>query len=196
MALTEIQQALACLYTDRILRRRFTVEPEKAGLAMGWDCSTIAYLMQVCPAEMAGFARSLQTKRLGAVKDLLPCSAKAIGAGFDELFLRFADSYVPSGVRKHVEDARTFAGWALSESQRHGLEPWQADLLRYERCWLATYSADCFLRMARFAYPVHIYPKGAGASAVGMDLIRRPVLVVWLRLKSASACRCIVLRWI
>lgn len=59
----------------------------------------MADLCQVAHAEIAAFARSLNHKRLGAVKELLPLTTRALRPRFETLFLEHAARYRPPGFR-------------------------------------------------------------------------------------------------
>jgi hypothetical protein len=178
MGLADDQKLLARLATDATYRKRFLAEPEqvdRAGLSA---------------REVERFARSLLRKRLGEVEKLLPLSRRALGeARFAELFLRFARGSVPSGVKKHRDDAVAFAESVIRAAS---VEPaWASDLLRYESAALA--ATDPALRFVFRGFRHAIADLARAATLGGPPPPTRPTLGVWFRLSPRGRLRHVLL---
>lgn len=111
MSLLETQNFLARLYTENKLRRNFLAEPEKVGRENGLSKTEIEELLDIFHEELEFFAESLFYKRLREVEKFLPLTKNVSGENFEKCFRAFADSYLPSGVQRHLEDAVEFCAF-------------------------------------------------------------------------------------
>src|SRR5215207_7492741 len=138
MGLAQVQGFLAELYTEAGLRTRFLVAPETVAGEYGLSSEETQQIRQLSAEQVAFFAGSLQRKRLNGVAGLLPLSRRALGESFAELFMEFADTFVPCGTSKHRQDARAFAEFVerMAKGRQIG-SPWVLDLMRYEAAVLA-----------------------------------------------------------
>src|SRR4051812_12929079 len=106
MGLAESQRLLARLYTDGPLRARFAADPSAVAAEFGLSPGEAATLAALPLDQVADFAGSLVRKRRGEVEPLLPLTPRALGpARLADLFRRHARAHVPSGIRKHRDDA-------------------------------------------------------------------------------------------
>lgn len=154
MGLAQVQQALARLYTEASLREQFFAEAEACGAALGLSPVEVAQIVEAT-GQIQFFAESLQRKRLNEVNRLLPLTRRALGRAFGTLFLRYAATFTPRGVRKHQADAIHFADCLAQLHLTENLAPtWSAELARYEAGWIAAWEPDCFWHTRRFQYPV------------------------------------------
>jgi hypothetical protein len=184
MALAEVQRALARLYTDGEAREGFLADPAAGGAALGLSAADAALLAGLPAQQLRFFAASLRRKRLGEVAKRLPLTHQALGARFAALFWRYADTYLPSGTKKHRQDAIAFAAFIAAERPD---PPWAGDLARYEAAWLQDSEPARRAVLQRFHYPVD---RLAHAVAMGIaPPVPRPTLVLWLRLWSGGRLR-------
>lgn len=183
MGLSEVQGALARLFTESDLRARFFSFPEETGCALGLDAPDVALLRQMTAAETESVALGLQRKRLTEVSKFLPRTRQAIGVEFAALFFRYAANQSPAGVHKHRDDARQFAAFLLTTDALHKALRWQRDLVRYESAWLEM--ADLRHRPVLLRGFVHDVRKEFGPSEVKTPLVCG-LLVLWLRRKDGS----------
>jgi hypothetical protein len=182
MGLAQTQQVLAQLYTNTEFRERFFANPQAVGGELGLSCDEAQQLAQVSVQEVNIFANSLKWKRLGEIRDLLPRTAKALGKNFNTLFWRYAQTYLPTGVKKHREDAIAFANFINNVAQNENLEPtWLGDLVRYERAWLLAYEPVSRFNICWFRHAIH------------SDFNAQPTLAIWLRLSGRSQLRHFIL---
>ncbi len=185
MGLAQTQEVLAQLYTNNDLRERFFANPQNIGAELGLSCDEAEKLAQLSAQEVNIFANSLKWKRLGEVRSQLPRTARALGKNFTALFWRYAQTYVPKGIKKHREDAIAFANFIARVDQEEDIDPpWISDLVRYEKTWLLAYEPTSRLNVSWFRYPVGI------PSAEGMK--RQPTIAIWFRFSKRSQLRHIV----
>lgn len=109
MGLADVQRVLAQLYTNSTLQEHFLADPQSVGQELGLEAAEIEQIAQLSAQQVTRFAQSLHNKRLGEVYKLLPLSYKVLGKSFTALFRQYAHTYVPSGIKKHRDDAIAFA---------------------------------------------------------------------------------------
>ncbi|MBD2194761.1 MULTISPECIES: hypothetical protein [Calothrix] len=184
MGLAQTQQVLAQLYTNSQLRQRFFANPQSVGAELGLTEPQIQELAAISSEQVNMFANSLKWKRLGEVRELLPGTAKVLGKNFNDLFWRYAETYIPQGIKKHRLDAIAFANFIQTQK----IEPvWVRDLLRYEKTWLLAYDSPRCLRVCWFLYPVD-------KLGTTEKISRQLTLAVWWRLNERSRLHH-TLRW-
>lgn len=110
MTLRQQQDLLARLYTDAVFRARFLSEPSYFAARFGLVVGEAEALAKAAADEFNWFSDSLLNKRLREVAKMLPLTAQHIGQEeFGRKFLRFAQEFQPLSVKKHLEDALSFA---------------------------------------------------------------------------------------
>lgn len=183
MGLAQLQAALARLFTDAALRERFFADPAAIGRELGLASEEIAQLTKLGQGEIAEFARSLDQKRLSAVRDLLPLTARALGDRFDGLFLEHAERYRPGGIQKHLNDALAFARF-LNDRRSLGQfdPPWLRSLARYEATSLEMRNSDRMVCIRLLGYRPGEMAAHVSVSGGRGELPRRPCLAVWVRM--------------
>ena len=105
MSLTTVQKVLARIYTDSKLRDNFLTNPDVVGTSLGLNCQEIWQLSQLSSKQVNLFANSLKHKRLGEIRKLLPLTHKILGKELDRLFFKYSETYLPTGINKHLLDA-------------------------------------------------------------------------------------------
>jgi hypothetical protein len=108
MALHEVQEVLARLYTDRAFRVAFFADRERALQSAQWTEADRAVLLQIQEAQVERFARSLHKKRRVETLPLLPWLAARLSETFETHFEAHCNRYQPTGLRKPGEDALAF----------------------------------------------------------------------------------------
>jgi hypothetical protein len=183
LGLAETQKALARIYTDSDLRERFFADPQAVGRQLGLASDESARLAQIPPQQAAYFAASLLNKRIHEVAKLLPLSARLLGQQFRKLFREYAQTGVPSGTKKHTEDAISFAAYAERSQRLQDCAPaWTIELLGYESESLRAAKPKPHLRWRRFRYPVHeIARRLSQGEQVSEQLETCPVVLLWFR---------------
>ncbi|QIR40154.1 hypothetical protein HCG51_27885 [Tolypothrix sp. PCC 7910] len=155
MGLAQTQQVLAKLYTNTEFRNGFFANPKVLGAELGLSDAEIENLSQLAAPQVNLFASSLKWKRLNLLSKVLPSTAVALGKNFKTLFWRYAETYIPQGIKKHRQDAIAFADFIVKTSQLEGLEPiWLSDLVRYEQAWLLAEELNRGLKVCWFRYPI------------------------------------------
>lgn len=183
MGLAETQKALARIYTDSDLRERFFADPQTVGQQLGLASDESARLAQIPAEQAAYFAASLLNKRIHEVAKLLPLSARLLGQQFRKLFREYAQTNVPSGTKKHSEDAVGFVAYAeRSQRLRDSAPAWAIELLGYESEHLRAGRPKPHLRWRSFRYPVNeIARRLSKGEQVSEQPETRPVLLLWFR---------------
>jgi hypothetical protein len=191
VGLAEQQVLLARLYTDADLRQRFFAEPTQVGARLGLSTPEAQNLARLSVPQVSRFAASLHAKRLKAVRRLLPCTGRALGERFAPSFRRHATGYVSQGTKRHRDDAIAFSDFLArmaqtkaeqDQQEQHPLEPWVADIARYEAAWLyMVNSGRPGLLVRRFGYPIAALMQVLARDQVPPTPARRPCLGLWLR---------------
>jgi hypothetical protein len=153
MGLAETQKALTRLYTNTEWREQFFAEPATAGCPLGLDEDEALELASANRGQVEFFADSLHRKRLGAARQLLPVTRKAMGKRFGEWFMRFSETFVPCGIKKHEADAVAFTRF-LNEAGIDWEIPWIPALAAYEADWLEASQPGSRWISKRYAWPV------------------------------------------
>lgn len=174
MGLEQVQQVLAKLYTNTEFRERFFNQPGVVGAELGLSSIEIEQLSQLTAKDVTVFANSLKWKRLGELRELLPITAGVLGKEFNTLFWGYAESYLPTGIKKHRDDAIAFSNFILQTPE---ITPvWVKDLVIFEQAWLLTYQPNrCFL-LRCFSYTVH-----------QQDIKPQLTIALWWRLQKLSS---------
>ena len=155
MGLVLIQRVLAQLYTDTVLRERFFADPQREGEALGLSSDDMQHLIQLSVPQVNFFAASLKRKRLNEVCKLLPLTHHVLGNRFAALFLRYADTHLPKGIKKHRDDAIAFAAFIEQVARVDGIEPpCFMDLARYEASCLKAADSTCRWLVCLFRHPM------------------------------------------
>lgn len=115
MSLLEQQNFLARAFTDENLRHSFWENPEKIGTENGLDAAEIVQLKEIIADDLNYFADSLFHKRLHEVEKLLPLTKRVLDKDFTQQFRRFSQTFQPSSVKKHLEDAIEFCKYLQSQ---------------------------------------------------------------------------------
>jgi len=182
MGLIDVQRVLAQLYTNTALRERFLCDPQTVGQALGLGGTEIEQIAQMSAQQITRFAHSLQSKRLGEIDKLLPLSYKVLGTRFTALFRQYADTYIPSGINKHRDDAIAFAAFIEQIAHDTGIEPaWATEVLLYEKSRLLASEATRHLVISTFRYRISELLPGVMRGNELPPLVKRPSLVVWCR---------------
>lgn len=177
-----LQPILAQLYTNTELRSRFFTNPEAVGAELGLNKTQIQQLSQLPSTAVNLFATSLKRKRLGEIRELLPMTAKALDKEFAKLFWQYAETYLPQGIKKHLDDAKSFASYI--EKVGNIKPDWILDLVRYEKAWLEAAEPNTRLLVRRFRYAVN---QSEGN-------LQQPFVAIWFRLSHQGKLKCIVVR--
>lgn len=179
MGLAEVQRALARIYTDTSLRERFLADPRGVGKELALSTDDIKQLQQVSTQQITLFAQSLHNKRLGEVQKLLPLSYKILGSTFNTLFHQFAHTYLPHGIKKHLDDGIQFASYLHNVVHTKHLKPdYLADVIHYEKCLLHIWQQQRRLVIARFHYHIETLLFSIEHNEQP-DVKRRLTLVLW-----------------
>jgi hypothetical protein len=166
MSLLDVQNFLARIYTDENLRREFLSAPEVIGKANNLNETEIAELAEVFPDELNSFAESLFYKRLREVEKFLPLTNQVLKQNFEKQFRIFADSYLPSTVKKHLEDAVEFCSYLQKNKSASDIAK---NTAKFEQAKLEFFGFEKPLVVRIFDYDIKTNKK-------------RKHLAVWLRI--------------
>ena len=194
MALEEIQRVLAKLYTDAVLRERFFADPQRVAEGMGLSFYEAHELAQLSAEQVNFFARSLQRKRLNEACKLLPITHRMMGKRFAPLFLKYANTRVPTGPKKHLEDAIAFSSFLEQVARVNFIIPlWAVELVRYEATCLKAVDPTCWCAVVWFRYPIknllRCCTEGNGTPVP----VLQPTIALWLRLSRRKRVRHVIL---
>ncbi len=182
MGLAEVQQVLAQLYTNTLLRERFFANPQELGEELGLSYDEAQQLAQLSPQQVNLFASSLKRKRSSQVRELLPLTQQVLGKEFSKLFWRYAETYYPQGIKKHWEDAIAFCTFIEKVAQVEGITPpWIWELVRYEKACLQAAEPTCRLIWCRFRYALKPLLQSLAQQKGTPVLLRQHTMALWFR---------------
>lgn len=152
MALLELQQVLARLYTDAALLEGFLAEPQASCERLQVSEPVRNQLLVLSASELRFFADSLRQKRYLMVCKLLPRSKALLAEAFKAEFMSYAQAPLPQGSKKHQLDAVAFANYLLA-SLKSSEDSWLRDQLLFEKICLQTQLQErgCFCQIFRHA---------------------------------------------
>lgn len=108
----EIDELLARLYVDAMLRSEFLDDRQRFALRYGCDVELVTMIE---PGELEFFAHSLVRKRANEARKLIPLTVSILGDDFESVFDRFAAGSIPAGYNKHFADALAFCQHVIAE---------------------------------------------------------------------------------
>lgn len=177
--LEKTQQFLAQLYTHRQLREQFFTNPAEVREKWGIEEASIQQLSTLDRAQVEFFASSLIHKRLNQVSKLLPLTQKALGRDFSRLFLDYAETYSPSGIKKHLNDGLAFCNFL----QRTPFEKdWWYDVVRYEEDNLQRLNSKLRFCCYRSRYALQPLIESLQQSSENPVLLKKPTWVVDIKI--------------
>jgi hypothetical protein len=179
---------MARLATDPALRARFLADPTSVSAEFGLSPQETGPIEALLPGPIADFAGSLIHKRRREVESLLPITARALGPDrFFRLFRQHASGFVPSGVKKSIDDAVAFTRFL----DRELADPdWLRDLARLEASAILAHA----LSRRWVTVKLRHHPDDLVRDSVETPIVPRPCWVIWLRISSRSRPRRFVLR--
>jgi len=96
------------LLSDAEFRLQFFGDRAQAIQRLGVDDATATLLMRLDRSAIERQAKSLISKRCHQVRKSLPITAEKLASDFDQLFQAFAETFWPTGHRRHIIDAVHF----------------------------------------------------------------------------------------
>jgi hypothetical protein len=109
-------------------------DPERLKRECNMSDEDLETLKQLSAAQVEFFANTLRSKRREEVAKMLPRTVEALGGQHKLMFNRYMATYLPSGDKKHLEDALRFAYYL--ETHETPNKPWIGSIASYERAWL------------------------------------------------------------
>lgn len=192
MSLVNLQQVLARIYTNSKLRDDFLTNPDVVGNSLGLNCQEIQQLSQLSSQQVNLFASSLKRKRLGEIRKLLPLTNKILKKEFDRLFFSFAETYLPTGSRKHLLDSIAFGNFIKQNLTTEKNQLWLVDIWSYETIRLNMLLGKKQLIWSRFNYQIE-----ALIAKVEHDCLSvpnpQPTIGIWFKLTPNSLWRSLFL---
>jgi hypothetical protein len=190
MGLAQVQQLLACIYTDPGVRDRFFSNPRVVGEAFGLTSEEARQLGRMSEPRARSYADSLRRKRFNGVRKLLPLTGRALGRRFAELFERHAEAFTPRGHGKPRQDALAFAAF-LERAASAGQIPSSlvAALARYEAANLQAADPARRLTLCWLPAPVDRLVRQAERGAEARAEPPRPAVALWFRPTPRSRLR-------
>ncbi|MBD2576213.1 hypothetical protein [Oscillatoria sp. FACHB-1406] len=182
--LAKTQQFLARLYTNRQLREDFFTNPPDVARKWGIEEGSIQQLSTLDRAQVEFFASSLISKRLNQVSKFLPLTQKALGRDFSRLFVDYAETYSPSGIKKHWQDALAFCDFL---QQTPFEKDWWYDVVRYERENLRRLDSKLQFCCYRSRYAIQPLIESLQKSSETPVLIQKPTWVVEFKIGEFSS---------
>lgn len=190
MGLEKTQQVLAQLYTNTVLRERFFANPQVVCEEFGLSFDEAKQLAQLSAQQVNLFASSLKRKRLGEVRELLPLTHRVLGKDFSKLFWQYAETYIPKGIKKHLEDAIAFANFIEKVTDSDRIEPSPVvELVRYEKAWLEAAEPTRRLTAYKFRYAIKQLARSVAQQDKEPLLLLQPTVILWFRLSPRSHLR-------
>lgn len=191
MALADMQQILTQILTSPETRERLRAEAENLNEAGSPRHEAIRAVLAIPPRQLGHYAEALVNKRCRAVGKCLPTTLRMLGADpFRERFRVHATETWPTGPARHRDDAIAFA-----EKLRRTPGPdWPdgvIDIAAYEAAVLRARDPTRRIVVVLARYAPEDLIRASTAGQRGVNLIRRPTVVVWIRLWKGGPARAI-----
>lgn len=193
MGLAEIQRALANLYTDERLREHFVRDSLSVGRELGLSEDEAQQIAKIPLSQLSFFSNSLVSKRFGEVVKLMPLTQKVLGKSFDNAFRKFAQDFNPNDIKKHLNDAVTFAKYLESNYQKHINGPdWILDLIRFERARLIFSGSGKRILIKRFRFDIRTLIERLDKGEIPEQVEKTRLSGIWWRFTDKGKGK---LRW-
>lgn len=192
MSLINSQQALARIYTNSKFRDDFLTNPDVVGNRLGLNCQEIQQLSQLSSQQVNLFASSLKRKRLGEIRKLLPLTNKILKQEFDRLFFSFAETYLPTGSRKHLLDSIAFSNFVKQNLTTDKNQLWLFDIWSYEIVRLNLLLGNKQLIWSRFNYQIKTLIANVENNLISAPS-PQPNVGIWFKLTPNSQWRSLFL---
>ena len=192
MSLIALQNALARIYTDSKLRDDFLTNPDVVGRTLKLNCVEIQQLSKLSSQQVNMFASSLKYKRLGAIRKLLPLTAKVLKNKFNQLFFQYAETYLPSKNNKHLEDAISFTKFILDTSQKDLNCDWVWDIVLYEHKFLKAIATEKLVMFGYFNYSWKSLINSLQPANSAPNIVPQRNLTIWFRFNPRNKWRSLV----
>ena len=180
MALSEVQAALALLFTDEAARADFLRDPQAAGRALGLDEVDAETLANLAPRALHQFAGSLKAKSVADVRKRMPLTAQALGEAFAD-HCRATVAPLPAGASR-ADGAQALAARLAALAKEKRLAPeWIGDLARYEAAFVEAAQRWFGMRVLLFRFPVMRIAARLHVGGAVDDCAARTTLGVWAR---------------
>ena len=180
MALSDVQAALALLFTDEAARADFLRDPQAAGRALGLDARDAETLAHLAPCAVRQFAGSLKAKSALDARKRMPLTAQALGEAFADHW-RVARAPLPAGASR-ADEAHAFAARLTTLAGAGQLAPpWIGDLARYEAAFVEAAQRRSGARLRVFRFPVGRIAASLHAGEAIGDCAAGTALGVWAR---------------
>jgi hypothetical protein len=176
MGLAEVQNVMARLFIDPVVRSQFFDDPAAIGAKFGLSPAETQSLAEVRQFRFEQFGDSLGRKRRDQVRRNLPNTARVLGREFTSLFGRYVDQAPPRGSRADLDDAAEFVA-ALQRWNRSLQPEWIVDLARYELAWRRSARPGLRLIVKLFRFPIGRFTGAQGTSPTKP----RSSLAMWWR---------------
>ncbi len=145
----DVISAQAQLLANRTLRAAFRHDPVATARQMGVSNEDVPVFASLSADQLETQAQALLAKRQYEVKRFLPRSFAGLGESARRHFLAYAETFWPTGHRRHFHDAVAFSEYLNRHQIRGGC--------RMERNWLRFRAQRALLRV----HWVHAAPVGS-----------------------------------
>jgi hypothetical protein len=190
MALSEIEQILARLSADAVLRERFVNDPVTLARELGLTASASRQLRREAATRFDSFAASPRDRRLIELGKLLPLTQRVLQGRFAAHFKRYAATRGTGGIERLFGDALDFAAYleAKLREERVG-SGWTLELLRYEKARLKAADPKRRLVVALFRHDISRLVRSVARKEEQPAIIRRPTIAAWWRTRRHTSVR-------
>lgn len=179
MELEKLQNFLVQVYTNNDFREAFFKDPVKFSLEKGFSEKEAEKLSEMSKDYVDFFSQSLHHKRLKQVMGLLPLTHKILGRSFSEYFIKFSQSFVPSGITKHKQDALNFIEFLSKLEFNSKLVK---NIIKYEKCILIIQEPKINFLFKLFDYDSEYIENFAKALEFDLEEKRNKALLIFFRL--------------
>lgn len=183
-----MQRALARVLADAHLRERFFKDPQGVGRQLGFGAEEVRRLAELSPKGLNLFASSLHRQWLFHLGKLMPLTAHALGERFSAELSTYAETHLPGGVQRIMQDALAF-NLHLGKVLKKGKERrWLLDLVRYERARLKAADPRRRVVVCVFRHDISRLVRSL-ARKQDADAHTRPCVALWTRLRRGQSVR-------
>lgn len=185
MSLSDIEQILTRLSSDKELRARFVENPLALGRELGLTTAGTRQLSRAAAERFDSFVATPPERRFVQVYKLLPLTNRVLKERFTNYFARYVEEHGPPAVANLFCDVLRFAEYLEEKMKGDYLgSGWTLDLLRYEKARVKIADPNRRLVIQTFRHDISRLVRGIARkekTAMFEVVVRRSVAVWWRR---------------
>lgn len=190
MGLSEIEQILARLSSDKELRERFVNDPFALGRELGLSPTSTRKLRRAAATRFDSFAATPHERRVVQVNKLLPLTHRVLKGRFTDYFDRWVAEHGAVSFERLFGDVFAFADYLEKKlTEEHLGSGWTLDILRFEKARLKAADPKRRFVIQTFRHDISRLVRGVMRKGEMFAAVRRRTVAVWWRRRKGDPVR-------